>query len=149
MDKKMPSTLYSRFLKYIYLAIAIFIGGIIISFTGMAGESLLGAILPTTAVSLGLLFMAFWFRRTVEKKGFNTYAGICKKVNYSSVGLNKKKILSYLVETDDGYYQLPAIKMNVEIPEGVKVEFYCPTDVLFYEKEGVKILNTFYGYRIV
>lgn len=144
----MPAPLYSKFMKHIYLAIAIFVIGIIIAFTGGNPTDILGSLIPTTGVSLILILMAFWFKMKVTRQGYLSYIGTCTQVNSVTVGL-KSKTVSYLIETDDGYYELPAIKLNVKIPEGAKVEFYSPKNVMKYESNGVTKLTEIWTYRLV
>jgi len=147
----LPDALMSRFIKLIFTGALIIIGSIIVSFSGLLPATFLQIVGSALIIGGGFILMALHFKWTVHKKGYDTYQGKCISCQFgplSNVGI-KKKPLSYIINCGNSYLEVPAVRINYSVPEGVELKVYTPKNVLMYERNGIKKPITVWGLELI
>ena len=144
----LPPFLFSKYLKTLFYAAAVFFFGILICVTGLLPNVWYLSAIPTTLVAISLVAVGIWFRRSALK-GYDTYIGICADIQISRSNIRLRKDVTYLIDCDSIYLRLKQpVKGNPTIPIGARVTVYAPKDTPLIDSNGVKELVTCWGYEI-
>lgn len=146
-----PDTLYIRFIKLMFTGIAIIILSIAIASTGVLPTTFFETMGPALLIGGVFIAMGLWFRWSISKTGFEEHIGINTGAQYGvlqNVKL-KRKPISYILQCESYYLEVPAARINYLVPEGTKMKVFTPKNVLMYEKEGIKKPTTIWGVEIL
>ena len=150
--ENIPRFLYKRYYKLLlFTGISLILGTACVI---MAKNLIL--ILPFSFLVISLLVISLYFKQSIEEKGFTVIKGKVIYVKEAvSTDLNMfggkafRKPSYYHIQTDDGeLIRIAANKVSEEMPKGAAVTVYAPLDVFTYDRNGVMLLSTVWGYEL-